>query len=550
MEDIYKKHGKRLSDHKLANKLENINKDTKIKQQEKVWDKTVDDLNDDDKLPVASPDIKGDIKLNFAGKRDKDVKVEKGFGKFTWVKQEDKEQVKETQNEQEKTDKHDEKKGIAINITGKTIPVRSTGIMYGKKNPLLPPWQPVGKKPDVSNFPMRKEVKTEKESPSGLDMFLTSNKDGGKIPVIGENPEKKKISAKEILEAFSGKYKDKDIQPKSKTADSNNGTKIERKDKHCESKERKSSAENFNLEDVPLPEQKKSKKEIQEEKDMKMMGIDPSSSKLPTTVKPPPPISQNMKLPNEKSATITSEQIHDVYYKDVNLDKIPLPQNPSSLSKQPSIGDKVSESNDKPKTEMKQAKAEPVAADSKASVTEASNEPDLKSKTSQVKHDKDSVKAKTTDSLSNPVSEPGLDIKAASKTDEVKESSEKKEVPESKTTNSKPDDNMASANQRRPRGRGRGAARGAGRGRGAKTVKTTRTTRSMTAVEGTKSPNDNETAASIEKDMPESKRKRQTSVSAREKAKTSPEKKSSPVSGGKISTTSGHDKTAESGSEG
>lgn len=572
MSEIYEKQGKKVADSRLANKIENEKKDTKIRQQEKMWDKTVEDLSDD-KPVVKSPEVKVDIKLNLTSKKDKDVKVEKGFGKFTWVKQEEKETPKETaQNDQEKTEKTEEKKGISINLTGKSIPVRSTGGVYGKKNPLLPPWRPVGRQSDKT-FPVRKNVQTEKESPAGLDMFLTSNKDGGKIPVIGEKPEKKKISAKEILEAFSGKYKEKDIQPKSKQDDT-----AYSEDSKTDYDNKTDSNETNDFDKVPIPPAKKSKKEIQEEKDMEMMGIEPSSIRPLAPIKPPPPISQNMTLPSNKAAA-SCNQLNNAFYQDVTLDTIPLPFDIYDKEKTDEIKNQItdmtmSQNNDGVDknaenknlsaidSSMKVAKTDKqeteTAEDSKTvkEDTKASNE--IGSSSKDVKTVKENTKEynkienKLSSSTSSTKSETKNEVKLGvlPSTPVITGENELDEVAvkqENKSLN--PVENTASVTEGKPRGRGRGASRGRGRGRGrGAPARSTRTTRSMVSIAEEKS--DVTMSKSTEENIPGSIENEKSVGCQKDNVVKSPEMKSVPATARQSSSGSGQDKGDESDIEG
>lgn len=282
---------KALSQHKAVKKVEqqnkaqkdkdevkqkNSEKDARVRENEKKWDKSVDDLDDNSSSGKKQETSKNQIKVSL--KDQKNENSEKGFGKFNWTKDKKAEEQKNGQKTPEAGQEKDKGKiNFNISLTGKTgrSVVGKTGVQ--KKNPLLPPWQPVGKK---------SESLGKTGGTASLDQFLTTNTGEGKIPVISE---KKKVSAKEILEAFSGKYKEKEIGPSPK------------KESDEEKMEVKEKLE-------------KTEKEKVEEEDKRMMGIDPDTEVPLAEKKPPPPVSLNVPLPDQKpSATIDDNSVHKVF---------------------------------------------------------------------------------------------------------------------------------------------------------------------------------------------------------------------------------------------
>lgn len=280
-----------LSQHKAVKKVEqqkkaqkekedvkqkNTEKDARVRENEKKWDKSVDDLDDGTSSGKKQETSKNQIKVSL--KDQKSENSEKGFGKFNWTKDKKAEEQKNGQKTPEAGQEKDKGKiNFNISLTGKTgrSIVGKTGVQ--KKNPLLPPWQPVGKK---------SETLGKTGGAASLDQFLTTNSGEGKIPVISE---KKKVSAKEILEAFSGKYKEKEIGPSPK------------KESDEEKMEIKEKLE-------------KTEKEKAEEEDKRMMGIDPDAEVPLAEKKPPPPVSHTVSLPDQKpSATIDENNVHKVF---------------------------------------------------------------------------------------------------------------------------------------------------------------------------------------------------------------------------------------------
>ena len=273
---------------KLQTKQKNTEKDARVRANEKKWDKSVDDLDDGSTGVQKQEANKSQIKLSLKDQKQKSEGLEKAFGKFHWTKDKKNEEEKDGNKTPEAGQEKEKEKGkinFNINLSGKTGKslIGKTGAQ--KKNPLLPPWQPVGKKTETVGKP---------GETANLDQFLTTNSGEGKIPVITE---KKKISAKEILEAFTGKYKDKDAAVVAKQGD----------------QEKEKATENITVNETQ-EQTVKTKKELEEEKEKRMMGIDPDSEVPLAEIKPPPPVSQNVPLPNQKpSATVDENDVHKVF---------------------------------------------------------------------------------------------------------------------------------------------------------------------------------------------------------------------------------------------
>lgn len=288
-------------------KEKNEQKKQRVQEKEKMWEKPVDELEIEQpaKKPKISPNEPKNIKT---------VKSGDGFGKFSFSTGDKDKTKSEEESSEDKESKEaevtaDGKSKIAINIVNKMgikpiVPAVKVPI---KKNPLLPPWTPVSKQESqkqaggkVEAFPLRKgAAKTEPGTgkPSSLDMFLTLEDKSKPLPVMKEKP---KVTAQDILKAFTGKLKDENAAPTEKKNDTN------------ESKEKK------------LTSQQK-----EEMADMKMLGIDPASEKPLAAKKPPPPPSQNLSLP----PTLHVEKGKLGPMSVIDMD-IPLP--PSAPPKEPS----------------------------------------------------------------------------------------------------------------------------------------------------------------------------------------------------------------------
>ncbi|XP_033734512.1 zinc finger protein 318-like [Pecten maximus] len=317
-------------DRKEKNEL----KKQRVQEKEKLWEKPVAELAMEQpaKKPKMSPSEPKDIKA---------VKSGDGFGKFSFssgdkdkaknLSSGDKEKVKKEEDTNEEPEKkegeatQDSKSKIAINIVNKMgiKPVVPAVKIPTKKNPLLPPWTPVSK-PDsqkqtagackVEAFPLRKGTgKTEHGGgkPSSLDMFLTLEDKSKPLPVMKDKP---KVTAQDILKAFTGKLKDDNTGP------------TEKKNPTDENKEKVLSS--------------KKKAELE---DMKMLGIDPSFERPLAEKKAPPPPSQNLSLPPSQQKQSGVVDIQEKGKSDplpvMDMD-IPLP--PMEPSKERSA-DKVNE---------------------------------------------------------------------------------------------------------------------------------------------------------------------------------------------------------------
>ncbi|XP_060082972.1 zinc finger protein 318-like isoform X2 [Ylistrum balloti] len=271
-------------DRREDKKEKNEQRKQRVQEKEKLWEKPVAELGIEQasKKPKLSPIEQKDIKT---------VKSSEGFGKFTFSTS-DKEKSKNEDDNSEEQEKKDSEAGqeskgkIAINIINKMGIKPVPGVkITGKKNPLLPPWTPVSK-PDVQKqaagagkveaFPLRKGGgKTDhsggKQTP--LDMFLTLEDKSKPLPVMKDKP---KVTAQDILKAFTGKLKDDNTD----TAEKKTDDRVKEKTYAVKEKEKTlTSAQKEELEDL------------------KLLGIDPLSEKPLAEKKTPPPPSQNLSLP-------------------------------------------------------------------------------------------------------------------------------------------------------------------------------------------------------------------------------------------------------------
>lgn len=282
----------------------NEQKRQRVQEKEKKWEKPVDELLDGE-LPTSAKKVKmspNDTKGSKVPKIGAD-----GFGKFTFSskdgknddgkneppKQED-EKSSEEQKDTGETN-NDSKSKIAINIVNKIgiKPITGAKILK-KKNPLLPPWTPVAKQDAQKQaagaskakvFPLRKAAKKTETAgggmPAALDMFLTIEDKSKPLPVMKDG--KPKVTAQDILKAFTGKLKDENSGSDNKK-EKNSGP------------DRKTSADSQNPSDTDA-EKTVTIEQKEELEDMKMMGIDPNSEKPLAMKRPPPPPSQNLSLP-------------------------------------------------------------------------------------------------------------------------------------------------------------------------------------------------------------------------------------------------------------
>lgn len=205
--------------------------------------------------------------------------------------------VNEKGKEEEKTSQETESKAkIAIHISNKTG-IKQVKKIPPRKSALLPPWNPVSKQQQQQPpaAPIITQTKISDDSPASLDTFLTIGEKSKPLPVMKEPTgkllfqNKKIVTAKDILEAFSGKAKE------AKQAKETNEAKDSTKPN-------------------PSIERSVSKEEKEE---LKMLGIEPESTNLLAIPIPPPPRSQNMSLPKDKSlATSSAKDMYNVFYSD------------------------------------------------------------------------------------------------------------------------------------------------------------------------------------------------------------------------------------------
>ncbi|KAL4238201.1 hypothetical protein ACF0H5_002913 [Mactra antiquata] len=270
---------KKEAEQKAERKRNDSEKDARIRANEKKWDTSVEDLDDISNSSKKSGASKSQsqIKLSLKGQSSKTETIDKTKDSDTSAPEENNDSKSADSNQ----DKEKDKGKINFNITlgGKTTLAKS-GSGAAKKNQLLPPWQPVGKKPDL--------VKKPGEA-AKLDQFLTTNSGDGKIPVVNE---KKKVSAKDVLAAFSDRKHEKEEAAKIK----------------AKAEEEKMLAQ------LAAEKAEKAKKELMENLEKRILGIDPDSEVPIAEKKPPPPVSQNVPLPDQKpSATVTSDTVHTVF---------------------------------------------------------------------------------------------------------------------------------------------------------------------------------------------------------------------------------------------
>lgn len=310
--DKSKNEDKEQEEAKAARKRSDSEKDARIRANEKKWDHSVEDLDDvsEDSGRQRTNKSQNQIKLSLKGqssKTDTSDKTKESTDSSNSKEQEKSEEKNESKVSEASSEKEKEKGRINFNIslTGKAI-VGKSGPGAAKKNPLLPPWQPVGKKSDTIGKP---------GEASNLDQFLTTNSGDGKIPVVSE---KKKVSAKDVLAAFSDRCKEKEEAAK-------NQAKAEE-----EKIAAKLAAE-------------KAKKEIMEDLEKRMLAID-SEAESPLAEKIPlPPASQNVSLPDQTpTATVTSDNVQDIFNSSIE-------ERPEVLNSEDSANDTVLET---PRTEV------------------------------------------------------------------------------------------------------------------------------------------------------------------------------------------------------
>ncbi|OWF43349.1 uncharacterized protein LOC110459847 [Mizuhopecten yessoensis] len=326
-------------DRKEDRREKNEQKRQRVQEKEKVWEKPVTelDLEQPAKKPKMSPSEPKDTKA---------VKSGEGFGKFTFTPVDKDKGKKEADNDEEQEKKENEsgqdsKSKIAINIVNKMgiKPVPGAKIS-GKKNPLLPPWTPVSKQESqkltagvskVEAFPLRKgSGKTEHAGgkPSSLDMFLTIEDKSKPLPVMKDKP---KVTAQDILKAFTGKLKDDNASPAEKKnqtdgSEKTNASPAEKKNQTDGNEKTKLTCEQ--------------KEELE---DLKMLGIDPIFEKPLAEKKVPPPPSQNLSLPPSQQTQVgVADNPEKGKLSILPMMEMDIPLPPSAPSKAQSV-EKVAE---------------------------------------------------------------------------------------------------------------------------------------------------------------------------------------------------------------
>lgn len=310
-EDNEKKRKQDIEEEQLQRQSNDEKRDQNTKESLKKSEKPVDELSGegDTEEKMATSDSSGTaIKLNLKGGKEPTASSQTGkkgkvFSNFTWTKKESKPLVTKGSDvfadEEEDDDANtpnasqvadtkedvssaEQGKGakIAIKLTGKTQIKPHVKSAYPTWTTVANKPKPVKPAPKPQIVTVRKSSKSEEETKSApLDQFLS----------IGEASSKKPLPV----------IKDSTVEKSQVTTEKHTSTKA------------KSSVE-LDLASIPTPKDppppsKSSASEKESLEEMKLLGIDPSSSNPLAVPKPPPPASKAKKKKGSKNKKSTEK---------------------------------------------------------------------------------------------------------------------------------------------------------------------------------------------------------------------------------------------------